>query len=103
MADNIIRGTTPTIKYTFDAVDPSDITVACLTVEQGGEVTIERGLAAALVGEDSLSWVLTQEDTLGLLRSTAQLMCNWKLRDGTRGASRQMTVVVLDNQKDEVI
>ena len=103
MADNIIRGTTPTIKYTFDTVDPANVIVACLTVEQGGEVTIERGLAAALVGENSLSWVLTQEDTLGLIRSTAQLMCNWKLRDGTRGASRQMTVVVLDNQKDEVI
>ena len=31
----IIRGTTPTFKKTFDIVDPTDITVAILTVRGG--------------------------------------------------------------------
>ena len=39
--DNIIRGTTPTLKYTFRTVDPTTFSVAYLTVTNGRQ-TIEK-------------------------------------------------------------
>lgn len=99
----IIRGTTPTIKYKFETVEPSDIVVAYLTAKQNDDVLIDKGLSEATVGDDYLAWTLTQEETLNLSRGKAYLMCNWKNTYGTRGASRVLAVNIVDNQKDEVI
>lgn len=98
----IIRGTTPTIKYTFKVVDPASITAAFLTIKKGGEIVIEKDLAAASVGEDSLSWTLTQAETLSIA-GMAQVMLNWLLNDGTRGASLQTVVKFDPNHIEEVI
>ena len=99
----IIRGTTPPIKYTFQTVKPSDISVAYLTAKQGGATKIEKALADATVGEDFIAWTLTQEDTLALSPAMAYFMCNWKKADGTRGASEEMGAMVTSNHKEEVI
>lgn len=98
----IIRGTTPTIKYTFKAIDPATITAAYLTIKKGGEVVIEKDLAAASVGEDSLSWTLTQAETLSVTGAAA-VMLNWLLNDGTRGASKSTTASFAPNHIEEVI
>ena len=98
----IIRGTTPTIKYTFRVVDPASITAAYLTIKKGGEIVIEKDLAAASVGEDSLSWTLTQAETLSVI-GAAEIMLNWLLNDGTRGASVQTTASFVPNHIEEVI
>ena len=61
----IPRGTTAVIKYTFKTIDPDDIAVCYLTIVQG-DVTIEKELSDATVGTDSLTWYLTQTETLRL-------------------------------------
>lgn len=98
----IIRGTTPTIKYTFRVVDPASITAAYLTIKKGGEIVIEKDLAAASVGDNSLSWTLTQSETLSVT-GAAEVMLNWLLNDGTRGASAQTTASFVPNHIEEVI
>lgn len=99
----IIIGTTPTITYKFKVVDVSEITVAILTIKERGVNIIELNLSDATIGEDSLSWTLTQEETLLIGTRTATMMLNWKTEDGTRGASEQVFVTGGDNHIREVI
>lgn len=98
----IIKGTTPTIVYTFDTVDVSTITAAYLTIKKGSDVVLERDLSTASAGEKTLSWTLTQAESLSVTAS-ARIMCNWLLQDGTRGASEEMEVLFAENHKNEVI
>lgn len=102
MDSSIIRGTTPTIIYKFHTVSPSDISTAYLTASDGREILLEKTLSEAVVGEDSLSWTLTQQETLEL-PAYIKMMCNWKKADGTRGASKEMGVSVVKNHKEVVI
>ena len=101
--NSIIIGTTPTIKYTFSAVSVTDITKAILTIKKGSDILIERDLTTATVGEDSISWTLTQQETLSIGTSIVRVMCNWLLSDGTRGASNEIDIRMEDNHKQEVI
>lgn len=98
----IISGTTPTIKYTFHEVDPAHIITAILTIKKGGAIPIKKELATASVGDDSLSWTLTQAETLSVAGS-AELMLNWLTQDGTRGASKTTMVSFTPNHIEEVI
>ena len=99
----IIIGTTPTITYTFKVVAVTDITKAILTIKERGATLIEKDLSDATVGEDTLSWTLTQEETLSIGAKSASMMLNWKLADGTRGASDVVLVTGGDNHIREVI
>ena len=100
----IIIGTTPTITYKFKVVDVADITVAILTIKERGVNIIELNLSCATVGEDSLSWTLTQEETLQLgANKTCTMMLNWKTEDGTRGASEEVFITGANNHIREVI
>ena len=103
----IIKGTTPTITFTFDEIAVTDISVAYLVIKQGGKVNIERDLETATVVTTSpshISWTLTQEETLGLSKNmNADIYCDWKLLDGTRGRSNIRVESVEDTGKNEVI
>ena len=99
----IIIGTTPTITYKFKVVDVSEITVAILTIKERGVNIIELNLSDATIGEDTLSWTLTQEETLQLGGKTATMMLNWKTEDGTRGASEEVFITGAPNHIREVI
>ena len=99
----IIIGTTPTITYKFKIVNVSEITVAILTIKERGVNIIELNLSDATIGEDSLSWTLTQEETLQLAGKTATMMLNWKTEDGTRGASEEVFIQGAPNHIREVI
>ena len=99
----IIIGTTPTITYRFKVVDVSEITVAILTIKERGVNSIELNLSDATVGEDSLSWTLTQEETLQIGVKTCTMMLNWKTEDGTRGASEEVFIQGAPNHIREVI
>lgn len=103
-ADALIRGTTPTVEFTYSDITVSDITVALLAIKQDKRTIIEKVLSDATVSENSISWTLTQEDTL-LLREQrdAYIMCDWKLANGTRGRSKIIVVDVEDPGKSEVI
>ena len=100
----IVKGTTPTIQYTFKTVKVEDIAVAMLTIKQGGELLIEKNLAAAVVGAKDLSWTLSQQETL-LMESGAQIeiTLNWRTADGTRGIGKKLKVYIEDNDIEEVI
>lgn len=99
MNTNIIKGTTPTLVYTFNTVRIQDITTAVLTVKRSGEIKVERDLTTATVGNDKLSWTLTQAETLDV-DGQAEIMLNWKTADGVRGASDKMTVQFIANHKE---
>jgi hypothetical protein len=99
----IIIGTTPTITYTFKVVSPADLTKVILTIKCAGRVILEKTLADAVVGENSLSWILTQQETLALGTRTAKMMLNWLTNSGTRGASAETAIIGVTNHKREVI
>lgn len=99
----ITIGTTPTIIYTFSIVTPSDMTDAVLTIKVGGEILIEKDLEDATVGEHTLSWTLTQAETLSLGIRCGTMMVNWLLTDGVRGASKKTDVCGVDNHIAEVM
>lgn len=99
----IIRGTTPTIEFIFTDVAVSDITTAILSLKQLGKTVIEHDISSATVDE-SLSWKLTQEETLSLNnRYDVEIVCDWKLTDGTRGRSHKLCTPVGNPGKDNVI
>lgn len=99
---SIIRGTTPTLIYKFKIVDVSEITKAYLTIKQGS-ILIEKSLNDAVPGTDTLSWTLTQEETLSIGTRQASIMLNWVTSDGTRGASGKSVLYIEDNHIEEVI
>lgn len=100
----IIRGTTPTIKYKFTTIHGTDITVAVFTASQNGTVLVEKDLSDAVADSTSISWLLSQVDTLKLDADVpAKLMLNWKIADGTRGASKVTIASVQENDVSEVI
>ena len=103
MAFQIIRGTTPTIQYTFNVVSVENISAAILTIKQAGVVKVEKELSAATVGEKTLSWTLTQEESFLLKTGISAVMLNWLTADGTRGASKQYNVEITPNAVNEVI
>jgi len=100
----IVRGTTPTIRYTFSTVDVADITTAILMIKQNGAKVIDRGLDTATIGTAYLEWKLTQAETLKLTEDILADIClDWLLNDGTRGIGKTATVQVSSSAKNEVI
>lgn len=98
----IIRGTTPTIKYTFNTVDVDDITKAVLTIKKCNAIVIERDLTTGTKGDNDITWTFTQEETLSI-DGNAEAMLNWVTADGTRGASRKVQITFKDNHKEVVM
>lgn len=100
---NVIRATTPTVTYKFNVIDVADIVTAYLTIKQNGSTIIEKDLSDATVGEDTLSWTFTQQETLQMAQGKISCMLNWLTEDGTRGASDKSVIIIDSNYKDEVI
>lgn len=100
----IVRGTTPEIRFTFSAVDPADITVAYLTIQQNQATIIEKDIDDATIGEDYISWELTQTDAL-LIEAGEQvrIQCRYKTSDGKAYASRVYTEKPYDVLKEGTI
>ena len=99
----ITIGTTPTITYKFSIVSPADFSTAILTIKCNGQLILEKNLADASVGEDTLSWTLTQEETLALGTRSCKMMLNWVTHSGKRGASEETTIIGVQNHVKEVI
>lgn len=105
----IIRGTTPTILYTFNDIDPGDISYAYLLLKQKN-AQIEKYLADASVTADTetskgnISFTLTQAETLTLFEGQrAVCSLDWKLENGTRGRSNVVTFSVSSSGKNEEV
>ncbi len=102
----IWRGTTPTLQLVVKTVDPSTITDSRLSFYTAQETVVEKDLSTAEVSSDSISWTLTQEETLAIQspgRMTLYAICNWLTSNGTRGVSNSDTVVFKNNPVNEVM
>lgn len=100
--DNVIyRGTTPTVRYWFEVVNPANIIVAYLTAMQGRDVIFEKDINSMDVGEDYVDWNLDQEDTLSL---SADKKCfitmTYKTANGKRYESLPLITSVARSGKD---
>lgn len=85
----IIRGTTPTIGFSFKAIDGTEIAVAYLTVKQNRVVMIERDITTATATESNITWDLTQAETLSLKpKDKVKIQCRYKLNSGKVYRSR---------------
>lgn len=103
MAD-VIKGTTPTITFTFSNVKVADVDKAVLTIKSGGEIIIEHDIASATVDaeKNAILWTMTQQESLSL-SGCAEIMLNWVTEDGTRGASAPTHVHFTPNHKEVII
>lgn len=99
----IVIGTTPTIIYKFSIVDPQDFIAAELTIKNKNSILLKKELTDATIGEDSIAWTLTQEETLGLGTGSLTMMLNWLTGSGTRGTSREINVQAMNNHVREVM
>ena len=60
------RGTTPTIRFTLNIVNPQEIAYAIMTIAEYGKTIIEKEFDAATIGENYIEWNLSQSETLSL-------------------------------------
>lgn len=96
----IIRGTTPTIIYTFKEIKPSDISECYLLIKQNGNTVIERTLSDGEVSDTELRFTLSQADTLSLAMDKAQIILDWKTQQGIRGRSAIVSFSVKQEGKN---
>ena len=99
----IVVGTTPTIVYNFKSVAPSDITTAVLTIKKAGSIVLTKDLTDAEVAESSISWTLTQSETLAIGIGDAEMMLNWVTNQGVRGIGKKEMVTFIRNHITEVM
>ena len=96
----MVKGTTPTFTFTLP-FDASTVEVAYLTFQQGNSVAFEKDMTSATTEGQSISFLVTQKDTLGLADSpdvTIQFRC--KTSDGKVYASGLIEVPVVPTLKD---
>lgn len=98
----IVRGTTPTIEVKFSTIDTSTITAAVLTISANNSIVLQKDLQDAIVSAGSLSWILTQAETL-LISGKTQVMLNWLTSEGVRGVSESKMVWFSQNPVNEVM
>lgn len=106
----LIRGTTPTLIYTFQGVDPGNLVYCYLVVKQGMRIVIEKSIDDAEATADTqeskgnIAFTLSQADTLQLTEGKTATVClDWKLSNGTRGRSNIASFRVSSSGKNEVI
>lgn len=85
----IIRGTTPTLIFTFSEIEATDINQCYMMIKQRGQTIVEKTFADSVILEDGgLSFTLAQADTLSLCANeSAKVMLDWKTTGGVRGRS----------------
>ena len=101
--NQIILGTTPTILFEFETVDPSTFVAAEMTIKGRSNILLTKTLLGARRTSTQLSWKLTQQETINLGVGTYTIMCNWLTADGTRGACLETTVKILSNHDPAVM
>ena len=101
--NTIVVGTTPTIQFKFKTISPSDLIQAKMTIKGKNTILLSKFLSEATIGEDNISWKLSQAETLSLGVGTRTMMLNWLTADGTRGVSPKETINVTNNDIAEVM
>lgn len=99
----IVVGTTPTIIYKFRIISRDDLIQAKMTIKGKNTILLSKFLSEATIGEDNISWKLSQAETLSIGVGTRTMMLNWLTADGTRGVSPKETINVANNDIAEVM
>ena len=73
--NSIVRGTTPTIRFTYENVQVSDFVTAYLTIAQRDKTIIEKDISDSYVNSEKnyIEWKLSQEETLLLESSDSKV------------------------------
>lgn len=101
---SIIKGTTPTIQFTFSQINVENIISAFLIIKQANRTIVEKPISEAEIGENWIQWTLSQDESLKLKDDKrADICCDWKLADGTRGRSKMAHESVEETGKNEII
>lgn len=97
------RYTTPTLQLTVKGVDLTDTSVYVTLAQYEKSITVENP-QMSYDGEDTLIEVdMSQADSGGFQRGSAQVQINWKDTAGKRDATVIKTICVGDNLLREVI
>lgn len=101
----MLRGTTPTHVFSDIGVDLRDADAVYLTYEQNNKVVLEKEKTDLEISKDSISVMLSQEDTLLFLanENPVYIQFRYRLANGKAGASDIVTVPVSRIIKDGVI
>lgn len=104
MVTTIMRGTTPTVIFTFRVVDPTTLKEAFLTIRQGKNLIVERDISSASIKFSEITWRLTQEETLRIPPySELGIHLRWKTVNGVAGGSAVYRALGTDILQDGVI
>lgn len=103
--ETIVRGTTPTIVFTFSDIDIGDIESFYAVIRQCGSTLLTIGIDDERVEmwDGNIYILLKQEDTLLLNPSLfGTIVLDWVLYDGMRGRSKECQFSV-DNPAVNVV
>lgn len=90
----MVRGTTPTITVNLDT-DASAVSALFLTIAQLGKTVIEKSLTDATIDGTTLTFPLSQDDTLALSGAT-KAKIQVRGRTGTHAFASQIVEVAVD-------
>ena len=97
--DTIIRGTTPTIIFTFTDFDPTEAEKVIVTFSNGLEITE----ADMDITTTSISVWLSQEQTLQMTQGVITVQINFLFTDGQRVATQPQRIEWSKNLHNEVM
>lgn len=98
----MVRATTPTYVLTFTDIDLMEAEAVYVTIRQGAKSVTKTGTDLE-VGADTITFMLTQEDTLTLEAGSAELQVNLLYPGGVRASSNIVGISVSRNLYPRVI
>lgn len=105
---SLYRGTTPTYTITFpENINMELASEVVVSLANSSKVTLYEKTGDDLTIEgNKVSFLLTQEESLGFPLGYFLLQVNWLYADGSivrRACTKMVTVQIADNLKDEVM
>lgn len=94
--------TTFTSTFPIKSVDISLVHSINFTIKQGATTIVKEGNSINVDGQ-TISTVLSQEESLRITKGIVKVQWNWLYANGARGGSKQKTFEVEDNLYKEVM
>lgn len=97
------RGTTPTVTFSFSDTDPTLAVEIIATLARQGRTLMEKTGSDLTVTETSVSFKLTQEESLSMQQGKVAVQLNMLFPDGNRGATKIKYIDWEKNLHEEVM
>lgn len=99
----MVQATTPTFTFTFpNSIDPSTFQKIVFSLTQN-DIEFEKTDESLKIEGQTISVLLTQEETLSLRVGEAELQLNWLYADGTRACSDINKITITKNLLQEIL